>query len=167
MKIAFKNGYLAAILIFASGAGAQGPHAMTKGPAFAARGAFLAIVVTDLEASVSWYESRLGLHLVKRGKSARVPAETAVLGGPNLFVELIHHEGNPLPRLDDEASVPRLIKAGVIVARKDFDAVAACLQKRGIDAGVFEDKEMGVHSFLFRDNDGNLIQFFTQDQLPR
>jgi catechol 2,3-dioxygenase-like lactoylglutathione lyase family enzyme len=135
---------------------------MTKGPAFTARGAFLAIVVTDLNASVSWYESSLGLHLVKRGKSTRVPAETAVLGGQNLFVELIHHDGKPLPRLDNEASVPRLIKAGVIVARKDFDAVAAYLQKHGIEAGVFEDKEMGVRSFLFKDNDGNLIQFFTQ-----
>jgi hypothetical protein len=79
MKIAFKNGYLAAILVFASGAVAQGPRAMTEGPAFTARGAFFAIVVTDLDASVSWYESRLGLHLVKRGKSIRVPAETAVL----------------------------------------------------------------------------------------
>ena len=163
MKTALKNGYLATILLFASGAVAQGHYAVTEAPAFTARGAFIAIVVTDLDASLNWYESMLGLHLVKRGKSTRVPAETAVLSGHNLFVELIHHEGKPLSRLDNEASVPRLIKAGVIVARKDFDAVAAYLQKRGIEAGVFDDKEMKVHSFLFRDNEGNLIQFFTQE----
>jgi hypothetical protein len=116
MKTAFKNGYLAAILLFASGAVALGHYTVTGAPAFTARGAFIAIVVTDLDASVKWYESRLGLHLVKRGGSTRVPAETAVLSGHNLFVELIHHEGKPLPRLDSEASVPRLIKAGVIVA---------------------------------------------------
>ena len=165
--MAFKRGCLATILLFASLAVAQGRYTVTEAPAFTARGAFIAIVVSDLDASVSWYESMLGLHLVKRRKSNRVPAETAVLGGHNLFVELIHHDGKPLSRLDNEDAVPRLIKAGVIVARKDFDVVAAYLQKRGIEAGVFDDKEMKAHSFLFRDNEGNLIQFFTQDPQAR
>jgi catechol 2,3-dioxygenase-like lactoylglutathione lyase family enzyme len=160
MKTRFKYGWLVAPLLFASGA-AQGQPEVN--PGFTAQGAFVAIVVTDLDASMRWYESNLGLHLVKRGKSPRLPAETAVLGGHNLFVELIHHDGKPLPRLDNEAAVPRLIKAGVIVGQKDFDAVAASLQKRGVDTGIFEDKEMGVRSFLFKDNDGNLIQFFTQN----
>src|SRR5215831_5166534 len=158
-----KATFLAAILLSASVTVAQSHHALTEAPIFTAQGAFLAIVVTDLDASVHWYQSRLGLHLLKRGKSTQVAAETAVLGGHNLFVELIYHEGKQLPRLDNEASVPRLIKGGVIVPRKDFDAVAAYLRKCGTEAGVFKDKEMGVLSFLFKDNDGNLIQFFTQD----
>jgi catechol 2,3-dioxygenase-like lactoylglutathione lyase family enzyme len=163
MKTTVRYICLAALLLFASRAGAQGHHPATEAPAFTAQGAFVAIVVTDLDESVHWYESSLGLRLVKRGKSPRVPAETAILGGQNLFVELIHHEGKQLRRIDNEAPVPRLLKAGVIVGQKDFDAVAAYLQKRGIEAGVFEDKEMEVRSFLFRDNDGNLIQFFTQN----
>jgi hypothetical protein len=52
----------------------------------------------------------------------------------------------------------------VLANQKDFDAVATYLEKRGIEAGIFEDKEMGVRSFIFRDNNGNLIQFFTQNQ---
>jgi catechol 2,3-dioxygenase-like lactoylglutathione lyase family enzyme len=164
MKTTFKYGFLAAFLLFTWGAAVPGQSSATDVPAFTAQGAFVAIVVTDLDASVHWYESNLGLHLVKRGKSPRVPAETVVLSGHNLFVELIHHEGKALPRVDNEASVPRLLKAGVIVRQKDFDAVATYLQKRGIEAEVFEDKEMGVCSFLFRDNDGNLLQFFTQNQ---
>jgi catechol 2,3-dioxygenase-like lactoylglutathione lyase family enzyme len=164
VKTTLKCGCLAAVLLFASGAAARGQAPATDVPAFTAQGAFIAIVVSDLDASVRWYESNLGLHLVKRGRSPRVAAETVVLGGHNLFVELIHHEGKPLPRLDNEASVPRLIKAGVIVAQKDFDAVATYLQKRGVEAGIFEDREMGVRTFLFKDNDGNLIQFFTQNQ---
>jgi catechol 2,3-dioxygenase-like lactoylglutathione lyase family enzyme len=162
MKITFKYGCLAALLLIASGAAAQGPPPVTDVPAFAAQGAFMAIVVTDLDASVHWYESNLGLHLVKRGKSPRMPAETVVLGGHNLFVELIHHEGKARPRLDNEEAVPRLIKAGAIVAQKDFDAVATYLQKRGVETGIFEDKEMRMRSFLFKDNEGNLIQFFTR-----
>src|SRR5437879_6638791 len=165
MKMKLPYARLAALLLCASGAAAQGQPPATDGrPSFTAQGAFVAIVVTDLDASVRWYQSNLGLHLMKRGKSPRVPAETVVLGGHNLFVELIHHEGKALPRVDNEASVPRVLKAGMIVSQKDFDAVATYLQKRGIDAGIFEDKEMGVRSFIFRDNDGNLIQFFAQNQ---
>ena len=163
MILTLKYEYLAALLLFTSGAAAQRHPSGTEAPAFTAQGAFVAIVVTDLDASMHWYESSLGLHVVKRGKSPRVPAETAVLGGHNLFVELIHHDGKQLPRVDNEASVPRLLKAGVIVEQKDFDTLATYLQKRGIEAGIFEDKEMGARSFLIRDNDGNLIQFFTQN----
>jgi catechol 2,3-dioxygenase-like lactoylglutathione lyase family enzyme len=166
MNTTFKCGRLAALLLFASGVVAQGQPPATDIPGFTAQGAFVAIVVTDLDASLRWYETNLGLHLVKRGKSPRVHAETAVLSGRNLFVELIHHEGKQLPRIDNEASVPRLLKAGVVVGQKDFDAVAAFLEKRGIEAGISEDKEMGVRTFLFRDNDGNLIQFFTQAGAP-
>jgi catechol 2,3-dioxygenase-like lactoylglutathione lyase family enzyme len=164
MKTTFRYAYLAALLLFASGATARGHSSATEAPAFTAQGAFVAIVVTDLDASVHWYESSLGLHVVKRGKSPRVPAETVVLGGHNLFVELIHHDGKQLARVDNEGSVPRLLKAGVIVGRKDFDAVTAYLQKRGVETEIFEDKEMGMRYFLFSDNDGNLIQFFTQNE---
>jgi len=168
MRPAVRRGSLpasvAAILLVISGTDAHPQRPAMDSPTFMAEGAFFAIVVTDLDASVGWYESNLGLHFVKRGKSPRVPAETVVLGGHNLFVELIHHDGNALTRIDNEASVPRLLKAGVIVAPKDFDRITGYLQKRGVDAGIFEDKEMGVRSFLFTDNDGNLIQFFTQNR---
>jgi catechol 2,3-dioxygenase-like lactoylglutathione lyase family enzyme len=159
-----KYACLLAMLLSIPAAGPREQTTAADAPDFTAQGAFVAIVVTDLDASARWYQSTLGLHLIKRGRAPRLPAENAVLGGHNLFVELIHHEGKVLPRIDNEASVPRLLKAGVIVARQDFDAIAASLQKRGIDARVFEDKEMGVRSFLFKDNDGNLIQFFTQNQ---
>jgi catechol 2,3-dioxygenase-like lactoylglutathione lyase family enzyme len=164
MKTTFKYGYLPALLLFASGAAAQGHPSATEAPAFTAQGAFVAIVVTDLDASVHWYAASLGLQVVKHGKSPRVPAETVVLGGHNLFVELIHHDGKQLRRVDNEASVPRLLKAGVIVGQKDLYAMAAYLQNRGVETEIFADKEMGVRCFLLRDNDGNLIQFFTQSQ---
>jgi catechol 2,3-dioxygenase-like lactoylglutathione lyase family enzyme len=164
MKATFKYAGFAAPLLLVSQIVAQDHSSASDLPAFAAQGAFFAIVVTDLDASVHWYQSNLGLHLIKRGRSPRLPAETAVMGGHNLFVELIHHDGKPLPRIDNEDSVPRLIKAGVILGKKDFDAVEVYLQKNGTQAGIFEDRELGVHSFLFRDNDGNLIQFFTRNR---
>ena len=90
---------MAALLLFASGAASQGHPPATEAPAFTAHGAFVAIVVTDLDASVHWYESNLGLHVVKRGKSPRVPAETVGLGDEYLFVELIDHDDKRLPRM--------------------------------------------------------------------
>jgi catechol 2,3-dioxygenase-like lactoylglutathione lyase family enzyme len=151
-------------LLLLAGAVAQVPPPTADAPAFVARGAFFAVVVADLDATEFWYKSKLGLHRVKRGKSPRVPAETVVLAGRNLYVELIHHDGKQLSRIDNEDPVPRLIKAGVIVAPRDFDVVAAQLEKHGVSATIFEDKEMGVRSFLVKDNEGNLIQFFTPRQ---
>jgi hypothetical protein len=73
MKMKFPYGRLAALLLSASGAAAQGQAPAADVPSFTAQGVFVAIVVTDLDASVHWYESNLGLHLVKRGKSPLVP----------------------------------------------------------------------------------------------
>jgi hypothetical protein len=52
----------------------------------------------------------------------------------------------------------------VIVEQRAFDIVATQLEKHGVSATIFEDKDMGVRSFLVKDNEGNLIQFFTQSQ---
>jgi catechol 2,3-dioxygenase-like lactoylglutathione lyase family enzyme len=130
-------------------------------PAVGVRGGFAAIVVGDLEASVRWYESNLGLHEIRRGRSPRVPAQTVILGGPNFFVELIHHDGEKLPRVDDEGSVPRVLKAGGFLERAQFDTLAAYFIKQGVLTGVYEDKDEGLRSFQIRDNERNLIQFFT------
>ena len=161
MRPILQCGCCLAVFLFAAGMGVEHEATATGVPAFTARGAFIAIVVTDLDASLHWYESYLGLHLVKRGKSPRVPAETAVMAGHNLFVELIHHEGKTFPRLDNESSVPRLIKAGAIVSRQDFEVLVGYLRNHSVDVGIFEDQEMRVRTFIFTDNDGNLIQFFT------
>ena len=34
-----------------------------------------------------------------------------------------------------------------------------------MSATIFEDNEMGVRSFLVKDNEGNLIQFFTPKRI--
>ena len=131
---------------------------------FAAQGAFVALVVTNLDASMDWYKSNLDLTVVKRGKSPRVAAETAVLGGHNMFIELIHYGGRPLPKreVNDSAPIAGPVKAGAILDRAGFDSVMKQIQSHGIEARAFEDKEMGCRSFIVRDADDNLIQFFAK-----
>jgi hypothetical protein len=55
-----------------------------------------------------------------------------------------------------------IVRNGLIVGQEDFGSVATYLERRGVSVGIFEDKEMGVRSFIVKDNDGNLIQFFTR-----
>jgi len=133
-------------------------------PTFVAQGAFIALVVTNLDASMDWYKSNLDLHLIKRGKSPRVAAETAVLGGHNIFVEPIHYTDRSLAKreVNDSAPVAGPVKAGAIVDSVGFDALAKHIQSHGIEARAFEDKEMHCRTFIVRDGDGNLIQFFTK-----
>lgn len=136
------------------------------GPQFTAQGAFAAFVVTDLDASLRWYQSNLGLGVIKRGVSPRVAAETVVLGGHNVFVELVHYTDRTLTRraIDDHSPVAGPVKVGMIVGQEDFDSLNTYLEKHGVSAGVFEDREMGVRSSIVKDNDGNLIQFFTKSR---
>jgi pimeloyl-ACP methyl ester carboxylesterase/catechol 2,3-dioxygenase-like lactoylglutathione lyase family enzyme len=135
-------------------------------PAFTAQGAFLALVVTDLNASVRWYESNLGFREVKHGKSPRVAAETVILGGHNIFVELIYFEDRTLAKreVNDSAPVAGPMKTGAILGMTGFDSLARYLRNHGVELDIFQDKEMGVQSFIIRDNDGNIIQFFTPDK---
>jgi catechol 2,3-dioxygenase-like lactoylglutathione lyase family enzyme len=162
MKPTCIYGCIAAVILLASEAAAQTPPAPERMPLFVAKGAFAAFVVTDLDASVRWYESVLGLHEIKRGKSPRVAAETVVLGGHNIFLELIYYTDRVLAKrqIDDTAPMAGPVKTGAIVSPGDFDSLAKHLRDRGAQPGIFVDKEMGVRSFIVRDNDGNLLQFF-------
>jgi catechol 2,3-dioxygenase-like lactoylglutathione lyase family enzyme len=136
----------------------------SEAPTFVGQGAFIALVVTNLDASLEWYKSNLDLHLIKRGKSPRVAAETAVLGGHNIFVELIHYTDRSLAKreVNDSAPVAGPVKSGAIVDSLGFDSLAKHIQNHGIDVRSFEDEEMRCRTFIVRDADGNLIQFFAK-----
>jgi catechol 2,3-dioxygenase-like lactoylglutathione lyase family enzyme len=156
--------WLIALGILVSSHGISPEPLPSAKPTFAAQGAFVALVVTNLDASLDWYESNLDLHLVKRGKSSRVAAETAVLGGHNMFVELIHYTDRSLAKreVNDSAPVAGPVKAGAILDPTGFDLLAKQIHSHGIEARSFEDKEMGCRTFIVRNGDDNLIQFFTQ-----
>jgi catechol 2,3-dioxygenase-like lactoylglutathione lyase family enzyme len=155
-------GRVAALVIFVCLTGTAQQPERNAPPPLATRGAFFALVVTDMNASLRWYESELGLRVIKQGKSPRVAAETAVLAGQNFFVELIHYTDRALPgrKIDDSAPAAGPLKVGGILDPPVFDALAKRLESHGLEVRIFDDKEMAQRSFIVRDNDGNLIQFF-------
>lgn len=156
-----------AISIFISVMIAQDQKGAIKPSDIQGQGAFMALVVPNLEASIHWYETNLGLRLVKRGKSSFVAAQNAALVGHNIFVELIHFDVNKPVVNDGNSKILPLgiAKVGMILGGKDFDFIAEHLKKEGVEfiGGIFEDKEMKVRSFLVKDNSGYRIQFFTEN----
>ncbi len=124
---------------------------------FAARGAFLALFVPDLESSVTWYRDKLGLKVVDR-PAASETVNVAILEGRGLIVELIQHkDAKPKPA---DVMHHGMFKGGVVV--DDFEALVAMLKAAKVDIayGPFPAREKQRANLLIRDNNGNLIQFF-------
>jgi catechol 2,3-dioxygenase-like lactoylglutathione lyase family enzyme len=131
-------------------------------PIATATGAFFALSVPDLDASTAWYTSKFGLTVTLQTKTEHVAV--AVLEGNGLMVELIHRDG-AVPA--DKASVHGIFKAGAIVI--DFDATLARLKERKVEVayGPYPAKPGQRANVIFKDNAGNLIQFFGPSGGPR
>ena len=126
-------------------------------PALAAAGAFFALSVADLRASVQWYTEKLGLRAVLEVPSQNKTA-VAVLEGGGLIVELIQHDdakpsGDPLLRHG-------VFKVGVLV--ENLAALVELLRSRQVAnaLGPYPARDGQRANLIVRDNAGNLIQFF-------
>ena len=136
----------------------------TEPPVIAATGAFFALSVADIEASVKWYSEKLGLKVIMQlPKKDRVAV--TVLEGGGLIVELIQHDdAMPLskaaPAVKDNFFIHGVFKAGVIV--DDFDKTLAMLKARHVEIafGPWPARANQRANVIIRDNAGNLIQFF-------
>jgi catechol 2,3-dioxygenase-like lactoylglutathione lyase family enzyme len=122
------------------------------------RGAFFAVSVADMAASVRWYTEKLGLRIVmeqpKTGKAA-----ATILEGGALTVELVQIDGaSPSWRSPEQAQ--GVFKSGVVV--DDLDALVGEFKKRGVQiaSGPFLARGQIRSNVIVRDNEGNLIQFF-------
>ena len=153
------------LLALARPAAAQTPAPRAAGePAFTTTGAFIAMSVPDLEASVRWYVEKLGMRVVTElppndGYAVRI------LEGGGLIAEIMHTPAaSPLrtlaPSVARTTHVHGIFKAGVVV--DDYDVTLATLRARGVDIaiGPFPARNGQRANFIVRDNAGNFIQFF-------
>ena len=137
-------------------------------PPIAARGAFFALSVEDLDASTRWYQDALGLSVMMRSPRQNGAAAVALEGG-GLIVELIQQDASmPLkravPAITDRMQVHGLVKGGVVVA--DFDATVARLRERHVTFafGPYPARPGQRANVILEDNAGNLLQIFGQRQ---
>lgn len=129
--------------------------------AVSATGAFFALSVPDLAASVRWYSEKLGLRVVMEPPKSEHVSVTVLEGG-GLIVELIQND-KAMPLATAAPGVKEvhgIFKVGVIV--DDFDKTLAILRARGVDIayGPYPRQENQRANVIVRDNAGNLIQLF-------
>ncbi len=127
-------------------------------PVLNADGAFFALSVADMKASVQWYSEKLGLKIVMQMPKQDKTAVTVLEGG-GLIVELIQHD-DAAPAGKDSLLVHGIFKAGVIV--EDFDKTVEALKARHVEIafGPFPKRKNQRANVIVKDNAGNLIQFF-------
>ena len=143
---------------------AQGGQSTAAPPFTAAKGAFFAVSVADIDASTRWYSEKLGLRVVMRAPKQDKSAVTVLEGG-GLIVELLQRDdAQPLTKAAPGVSANYLVygvfKAGIIV--DDFDGTMAALKARGVEIviGPFAARDKQRANAIVRDNSGNLIQIF-------
>ena len=117
-----------------------------------AKGSYFAIVVTDIQTSLAWYESVLGLEVSARvSESGRY--EIVNLRGAGLFIELIKLEA-ATDRPDNVINGP--FKVGMLVS--DLNEFTAQLPDSIAEPEVISDTRNELLLIQLRDPDDNTIQ---------
>jgi methylmalonyl-CoA/ethylmalonyl-CoA epimerase len=116
--------------------------------------------VPDLEASIKWYQEKLGFNLERQVFIQQIPARVAFLVNGGFRIELFEVAGaSPLPEArrfpnqDLKTHGTKHLSLGV----KDVLKTMEILKNRAVDVameGVVEGKPMA----FIRDNSGNLIE---------
>ena len=155
---------LAALLLTVACALAQQPG---PPPAFnEPSGSFFALSVKNLDATAAWYKQKLGFHEIKQSASPDGKSRAIILERDGAVLELIHHKqavsGNALMKGYKTYLVHGIFKVGFIV--DDVDHTLQRLKANGVPVynGPFNDEALHMRSFLIRDNEGNIIQFFSK-----
>ncbi len=150
---------LASAILAVAPLGAQRSSPGAAGPTFTTHGAFFALSVADLDASVRWYTEKLGLATTMRRPRENGVA-VAVLEGGGLIVELLQLDAARPLAADAREKVHGFFKAGVIV--DDFNGALATLRARGVEIayGPYPKRGDQRANVIIKDGAGNLIQLF-------
>lgn len=125
---------------------------------------FLAVTVSDLEASERWYDAYLGARRVAFSRAPSGFAESSTVANEYLMVELIHFSAKaPSDTALRDVRAVGLQKAGAWVRSATFDSTLAHLRTMHASfvGSAFSDTLINARSFIVKDNSGTLIQFFT------
>lgn len=126
---------------------------------------FGAIIVNNIDSSVSWYSTVLDLKVENRTNSPERGFRQANLSNGKLLIELIELEGSISPQkiLEEKSSKARLngiMKIGFKV--DSMDSVYNNFKKLKLmfRGDIVKDSVTGKKMFILVDPDGNYIQFF-------
>ena len=127
--------------------------------------AFSAIIVRDMEVSVTWYADKLGFEVINNNENAEMGFKQSNLKLGNVLIELISLTSavDPEKAVSDHSSKTRLIgffKFGFRVS--DFDTWITHLKVKDVSfhGSVVNDPVSGKRMVIIKDPDGNRIQIF-------
>lgn len=128
---------------------------------------FVALVVSDIDRSIRWYEEKWGFHLLNRLERADLGFKQANLKRGAALLELIERKDGlssemALAPHPDMRALQGIFKFGFAV--QDFDAWVAHLQESGaaFHGRVVQDPHSEKRMLIIKDPDGNRIQLFEQ-----
>jgi len=125
---------------------------------------FVAVSVSDLEASVGWYRRALGVEVVRELDLPDARVRVRLLRRDDVVIELIAHDdpigADPALAAEPPFRFLGILKSGIFVS--DIEAFHAWLLSRDVDAdaSIGRDEALGHSTFIFRDPDGNILQAF-------
>ncbi|MFN8374423.1 MAG: VOC family protein [Anaerolineae bacterium] len=118
----------------------------------------IAITVTDMERSISWYQDVLGMERIYADVWGAVPA-MMMLG--NSGIALFPTRGHAPESRPDSSGIPRMSHFAFRASRADFLAAQDALRQKGIDF-EFQDHTVS-HSIYFDDPDGHELEITTYE----
>lgn len=133
-------------------------------PAASPHKAFLALRVSDAEASAGWYARTFDLTLANRFSTDAY--EQRILQGEGLIVELVQLKSGMTPAPPAGLG---FMKGGYVVG--DFDGKVRRWRAAGVKflGRIIYDDKLRLHAAALSDPDGNMIQIFgrSADAVPR
>jgi len=126
---------------------------------------FSAIIVNDIESSITWYSGNFGFKVLNKIESEEKGFKQANLKCGNILIELIELKSSLSPKsllenYPKKTKIDGFFKFGFLVF--EFDSWVDYLKQSKVEfyGGVVTDNLSGKKTLLIKDPDGNRIQIF-------
>ena len=126
---------------------------------------FSAIIVTDIDASIAWYETMLGFKILNRREFAEASFKQANLKRGSALMELIELDTSLEPKkviadYNPKTRLTGLFKIGFLVS--DFDQLIQHLKNHNaaFHGSIVNDALSGKRMVIIKDSEDNRIQIF-------
>ena len=126
---------------------------------------FSALIVNDIDSSISWYSRILGFKVSSRNESQEMGYKQSNLKRGNVLLELIELRSaispeEVVPNYSKKTLMRGIFKTGFLVS--DFEKWVSHLKESKVDfhGNVVTDDLTGKKMAIIMDPDGNRLQFF-------
>ena len=126
-----------------------------------------ALMVPDAVESARWYEENLGFSKVRTSDEPNGVSRIILLEQEGAMLEIMQvHDSYAFDSVSKKPHnrLEGIQKFGFLVEKGVFDRIHQGLEEKRASfvGGVFTDTGMKMRTFIVRDHDGNMVQFFAR-----